>query len=47
MKPLMNLGRAVKRSLGTGTLRFGLREATLLAVMGIIISVLVAWSEIY
>ena len=45
LRPLLDLGRTVKRSLARGTLSFGLREAILVSAVGIVVTALVAWSE--
>ena len=45
LRPLLNFGRTVKRSLARGTLSFGLREAILVSAVGIVVTALVAWSE--
>ena len=45
LKPLLNIGRSVKRSLRRGTLTFGLREAILVSAVGILVTALFAWAE--
>ena len=45
LRPLLTIGRSVKRSLERGSLSFGLREAIVVSAVGIAITALVAWVE--
>lgn len=46
-RPLLALGRSAKRLLGRGTLTFGLREATIVAAIGVTVTILVVWAELH
>lgn len=47
MKWISSLGRSAKQAMGRGTRTFGLREAIVVALIGVIISTLVVWAEIH